>query len=115
MTQNTSKITPLIKQQCTPCRGGVDPLRDEDIQPYLKQLEAGWKVTDDRKLEKTFKFKNFREALEFTNKVGHLAETQQHHPDIHLTWGKVKIQLWTHKIGGLHENDFILAAAIDKI
>ena len=66
-------------------------------------------------LEKEFKFKNFKEALDFTNKAGQLAERQGHHPDIYLAWGKVKIELWTHKIGGLHENDFILAAGIDRL
>jgi 4a-hydroxytetrahydrobiopterin dehydratase len=111
----TSKITDLSQQQCTPCRGGDEPLGPEDIQICLRQLAEGWQVADGRKLVKTVTFKNFAEALEFTNKVGALAEQQHHHPDIYLAWGKVKIELWTHKIGGLHKNDFILAAGIDRL
>jgi 4a-hydroxytetrahydrobiopterin dehydratase len=105
----------MSDKRCTPCRGGVEPLETLELVPYFQQLADGWDVIDDRKLEKTFKFKNFKEALEFTNQVGQLAEEQQHHPDIYLAWGKVKIELWTHKIGGLHENDFILAAGIDRL
>ena len=115
MSEDTSKTTSLTEQTCTPCRGDSKPLEAEDVQSHLSQLSEGWQVVDNRKIEKTFKFKNFADALDFTNKVGKLAELQQHHPDIHLTWGKVKIQLWTHKIGGLHKNDFILAARIDQL
>ncbi|MCD6175293.1 MAG: 4a-hydroxytetrahydrobiopterin dehydratase [Planctomycetes bacterium] len=110
-----SKRRKLSEKQCTPCCGGVEPLGTQELTPYLQQLADGWDIIESRKLEKTFKFKNFREALDFTNRVGQLAEQQQHHPDITLSWGKVKIELWTHKIGGLHENDFILAAEIDRI
>ena len=109
------KTDDLHLKQCSACRGGVEPMAEPQLSEYLNKLQDGWTLVDARRLERTFKFKNFAEALEFTNRVGQLAEQQQHHPDIHLAWGKVKIQLWTHKIGGLHENDFILAAGIDKI
>jgi 4a-hydroxytetrahydrobiopterin dehydratase len=80
-----------------------------------QELSHGWRVVHEHHLEKEFKFKNFREALGFTNKVGHLAEEVGHHPDIYLAWGKVKITLWTHKIDGLTESDFILAAKIEQL
>lgn len=113
--ENKENTGNLSGKQCTPCRGGVDPLGAQELAPYLQQLAEGWEIIDNHKLEKTFKFKNFKEALDFTNQVGQLAEQQQHHPDIFLSWGKVKVQLWTHKIGGLHENDFILATGIDHL
>ena len=113
--QNHAKITELSEQKCTPCHGGVEPLAEPMLNEYHKQLAEGWQIIGRKRLERNFKFKNFAEALEFTNKIGQLAEQQHHHPDIHLSWGKVKLELWTHKIGGLHENDFILAAMIDKL
>ena len=105
--ENKANAAKLSEKQCTPCRGGVEPLGTQELAPYLQQIADGWDVIEGRKLEKTFTFKNFKEALDFTNQVGQLAEQQQHHPDIYLSWGKVKVELWTHKIGGLHENDFI--------
>jgi 4a-hydroxytetrahydrobiopterin dehydratase len=113
--ENNVKITDLAGRKCVPCRGGVEPLAEPLLSEYLRQLSERWHIIEGRHLEKDFTFKNFAEALEFTNKVGRLAEQMGHHPDIFLTWGKVKIQLWTHKIGGLHENDFILAARIDRL
>ena len=113
--QNHARITELSEQKCTPCQGGVDPLTEPMLPEYHKQLSEGWQIIGGERLERNFKFKNFKEALDFTNKVGQLAEQQGHHPDITLSWGKVKVQLWTHKIGGLHENDFILAAGIDNL
>ncbi len=105
----------LSEMKCVPCRGGVEPLKGEEIFKMAKQISQDWKVIDEHKLEREFKFKDFKEALDFVNKVGALAEEEQHHPDIYLTWGKVKINLWTHKINGLHTNDFILAAKIDEL
>lgn len=105
----------LSVQECTPCRGGVDPLQTEEISAYLKLLGGGWQVHEERYLEKEFRFPDFKQALAFVNAVGQLAEQQAHHPDLFLAWGQVRVQLWTHKINGLHENDFILAGKIDAL
>ncbi len=105
----------LAEKQCVPCRGNVQPLKGEVIQQLAGQLQPGWKVVDEHHLEREYKFADFRQALEFVNEVGELAESENHHPDILLSYGKVVIQLWTHKIHGLHENDFILAAKIDAL
>ncbi|HSH36342.1 MAG TPA: 4a-hydroxytetrahydrobiopterin dehydratase [Schnuerera sp.] len=105
----------LTAKKCIPCSIGAPTLEPDEIKEYHKSLQDDWKVIDNKKIEKTYKFKNFKEALDFTNKVGNLAEEEGHHPDIYLSWGKVVLQLWTHKIGGLHQNDFILAAKIDEI
>lgn len=105
----------LDGKKCTPCRNGGKPLTEPVLSQYLRQLADGWQIVEGCRLEKLFKFKDFKDALDFTCHVGQLAEEHQHHPDIHLSWGKVQIQLWTHSIGGLHENDFILAAGIDRL
>lgn len=105
----------LTKSQCIPCQGGVEPLEDKAIEELLEYLSQDWAVTNEHHLEKEYKFKNFKQALEFVNKVGELAEAQGHHPDVYLSWGKVKLTIWTHKINGLHKNDFILAAKADEL
>lgn len=105
----------LSKKNCVPCKGGVPPLKGEPLVQLHRQLDKGWKIIDEHHLEKDYLFKNFREALDFTNKIGEIAEQEGHHPDIILSYGKVKIQLWTHKISGLSESDFILAAKYDNI
>lgn len=105
----------LTKQHCIPCEGGVDPLTEAEYTPYLAAI-SGWHVTDGKQLEKEYKWKNFTEALSFVNKVGAIAESEGHHPDISIFgWNKVKITLSTHAIGGLSINDFILAAKIDAL
>lgn len=104
----------LSEKDCVPCRGGVPPLTHDEIESYLEQV-AGWRAVDDHHIRKNFIFEDFKGALAFTNRVGDLAEAQGHHPDIHLTWGKVEIEIWTHKIGGLSESDFVLAAKIDEL
>jgi len=105
----------LDKGKCVPCRAGGEPLNREDIEKLLGHLAEGWKVIDQSYLEKEYKFKNFRLALDFVNKVGELAESEGHHPDIYLAWGMVRLKIWTHKINGLHNNDFILAAKTDAL
>lgn len=108
-------MTDLLSKKCIPCSIGAIPLNMEEITQYIKDLKEGWQAFDTKYIEKAYKFKDFKEALEFTNKVGQLAEEEGHHPDIYLSWGKVVIKLLTHKIKGLHENDFILAAKIDEM
>jgi 4a-hydroxytetrahydrobiopterin dehydratase len=105
----------LASMECVPCRGGIPPLTREEIEPYLADLDNDWRVVDDHHLEKEFRFKDFREALEATNRVGELAEEVGHHPDIELAWGRMKVTVWTHKIDGLHEADFVFAAKADRV
>ena len=108
----------LHEKDCKPCRGGVPPFDISEIHKYLKKVD-GWDVKKNKEeyyfLEKNFKFKNFLESKKFINEVGNIAEKQGHHPDIIFGWGYAKIQIFTHKIKGLVESDFILAAKIDKI
>ena len=104
----------LAKKQCVPCRGGVPPLTEGEIKPLLAQLH-GWKVNAKGHLEKSYAFKNFRDGFEFIKRVGDTAEDQEHHLDIFLTWGKVTLEAWTHKISGLTESDFIFAAKSDML
>ena len=104
----------LSEKTCVPCRGGVPPLTAEEIRPLAAQVE-NWNVVNDHHVEREFKFPDFKTALAFVDKVGAIAEEQGHHPDIYLAWGKAGIKIWTHKINGLTESDFILAAKIDKI
>jgi 4a-hydroxytetrahydrobiopterin dehydratase len=105
----------LADKQCVPCKGGVPPLAGEELVRFSRQLAPGWRVVRQHHLEREFKFPNFREALQFANRVGELAEAQNHHPDIFLAWGQVKLTLWTHKNDGLTESDFVFAAKIDQL
>jgi 4a-hydroxytetrahydrobiopterin dehydratase len=105
----------LLSKKCVPCEGGSLPLGKDAIEKLLTQV-AFWEVLNDKKLRRDFEFKNFKEAIDFVNKVAGLAESEGHHPDILIYgWNKVRIELWTHAIGGLSENDFILAAKIDAL
>jgi 4a-hydroxytetrahydrobiopterin dehydratase len=105
----------LAEKECVPCKGGVSPLKGTDLAQIAGQLDGGWKVVAEHHLEKEYPFKGFREALAFTNRVGELAEAQGHHPDVYLAWGKVRLTVWTHKIDGLTESDFVFAAKVDKL
>ena len=107
-------MSDLAKKTCIPCKGGVSPLKGTKLDDLLEKLKNDWKIIKEHHLEKEYSFKNFKEALSFTIKVGELAENQGHHPDIFLAWGKVKLTIWTHKIDGLTESDFIFAAKADK-
>lgn len=108
-------MSDLASRECVPCRGGVAPLEGEELARLDQQLGNGWKVVEDHHLEKNYKFENFRQALDFTVRLGELAEKVNHHPDICLGWGKVSVTLWTHKIGGLNEADFVWAAKADQL
>jgi 4a-hydroxytetrahydrobiopterin dehydratase len=106
-------MSELAAGTCIPCRGGVPSLKGKELVVLQKKLANDWEVINEHHLEKEYLFGNFRKALDFTNKVGEMAEIQNHHPDIHLAWGKVKLTIWTHKIDGLTESDFIFAAKAD--
>lgn len=104
----------LADKTCVPCRGGIPPLNGAELEAMKRQVQ-GWDVVSEHHLKKVFTFPDFRSALDFVNRVGEVAEEQGHHPDIFLTWGKVEITIWTHKIDGLTESDFILAAKMDRL
>ena len=106
-------MSELADGTCIPCRGGVPSLNGKELDVLQKKLANDWEVINEHHLEKEYLFGNFRKALDFTIKVGEMAEIQNHHPDIHLAWGKVKLTIWTHKIDGLTESDFIFAAKAD--
>ncbi len=105
----------LASKECIPCKGGVPPLAGKELADLQAALGRDWQVEEGKKLSKVFRFSDFRTALAFTNGVGELAEAQGHHPDIHLSWGRAKIVIRTHKIDGLTESDFILAAKVEEL
>ena len=105
----------LATKECQPCAGGTSALKGEALQQMQKRLGNGWQVLEEQRLEKQFKFPDFRRALNFVNQVGEIAEQQNHHPNISFTWGQATIQIWTHSIHGLSESDFILAAKISEL
>jgi 4a-hydroxytetrahydrobiopterin dehydratase len=104
----------LASRECVPCQGGVPPLGKKEIKNLIKELN-GWEVVEGHHLRKSFEFENFSESLSFVNHIGRLAEEQGHHPDIFFGWGHAEVSIWTHKIDGLTESDFILAAKIDAL
>ena len=105
----------LLNKKCVPCEGGTKPLEQDKINTYLPVLKDKWVVIDDKKIKHEFKFKDFKQAITFINKVAEVAESEGHHPDIYVFYNKVVIELWTHAIGGLSENDFIVAAKIEPL
>lgn len=107
-------MSTLAEQNCVPCKGGVPALSGQALRDLLAQL-TGWQVVNDHHLSKTYTFPNFVTALDFVNRVGTLAEQQGHHPDIYLAWGKARIEIWTHKINGLTNSDFVFAAKTDSL
>jgi len=107
-------MSDLASKSCVPCRGGVPPLKGAPLSDLAGKVN-GWTVVEEHHLTKSFKFPDFRQALAFVNRVGELAEEQGHHPDLTLVWGRVDVAIWTHKIDGLTESDFILAAKIDQL
>ena len=113
--QTGSNGTGLAQKRCVPCEGGTSPLTRPQAEELLKQVNEWSLSSDAQNISKKFTFKDFDAAMVFANKVTSIAETENHHPDLHISWGKVIVELTTHAIGGLSENDFILAAKIDKI
>jgi 4a-hydroxytetrahydrobiopterin dehydratase len=108
-------MSELAGKTCTPCRGGVPPLGADEAEAYLRDV-PDWQLRDDgKRIERTFWFKNFKQSLAFVDRVGALAEDAGHHPDVTFGWGYATISLHTHKIKGLHENDFIMAAKVDDL
>jgi 4a-hydroxytetrahydrobiopterin dehydratase len=116
-------VSELAARECVPCRGGVPPLDDAQIAPLLTQLSPGWRVSErpDPKrtsvkiLSCTYRFDDFAGAMQAAQRIGEMAEAQQHHPDVHVSWGRLVVEIWTHKIGGLTESDFIFAAKCDAL
>ena len=108
-------MSKLASMECVPCRGGIPPLGGDELERLLNQLGGEWRVVDSHHLEKEYGFPDFRAALDFTNRVGEIAEAQGHHPDIYLAWGKVRVTIWTHKIDGLTKSDFVFAAKSDAV
>jgi 4a-hydroxytetrahydrobiopterin dehydratase len=107
-------MSDLANKTCVPCRGGVPPLKGEELEEPSRQL-PGWEVVEGHHLRKELRFANFREALDFVNRVGVLAEDQNHHPDVDFGWGRAGVTIFTHKIGGLTESDFVPAAKVGRL
>jgi 4a-hydroxytetrahydrobiopterin dehydratase len=105
----------LIKKKCKPCEGGIHPLTMADIEKYMKQVNEGWEVVDNKRINKNYAFVNYKHTIDFVNKVANLSEEEGHHPVMHIYYGKVQLEIWTHAINGLSENDFILAAKINTL
>lgn len=108
-------MSELASKSCVPCRGGVPPLAGAELSELQEQLGGNWQVVDGHHLSKDFSFRNFRDALAFTNEIGEVAELEGHHPDLELSWGRVGVSIHTHAIDGLTESDFVLAAKIDRL
>jgi 4a-hydroxytetrahydrobiopterin dehydratase len=104
----------LADQTCVPCKGGVPPLEKERAEELLRELDEGWGLNAAGHLERAYTFSNFVDAMAFANRVGDIAEEQGHHPDLCVAWGKCAVEIWTHKIQGLTESDFYLAAKADR-
>jgi len=109
------EFIPLKNKKCIPCEGVVPALNNSQIMPLLSQIDPDWNLIADHHIERTFRFTDFQNALEFTNNAGKVCELEGHHANFELSWGQVNVIIWTHKIDGLTESDFILAAKIDDI
>ena len=105
----------LAEKKCVPCEGGVPVIQGEEIENFTCQLKSNWDVVEEKMLRREFTFPDFKTAMDFANQVADIAEEEGHHPDLHISWGKVVVELYTHAIGGLSENDFIVAAKIDEL
>ena len=109
------KDVDLTEQKCKPCSGNTPKLGGEELQDYYSRLSEGWDLVDNHHLRKSYDFENFKQALDFTNKIGEMSEEEGHHPDIELTWGEVTVTVYTHAIDGLSDNDFIWASKADEL
>jgi 4a-hydroxytetrahydrobiopterin dehydratase len=107
-------MEPLADRHCSPCHGGTPPLEGEALRALAAEI-PGWEVVEDHHLTRTFRFPDFRRGLDFVNRAGEVAEAEGHHPDLCLSWGKVEVRIFTHAIGGLSENDFVLAAKLGRL
>lgn len=105
----------LTKKKCIPCEGGVPALNQDEITELKKSINSDWKITNNNKIFREFSFVNYPHTIDFVNKVANLAEKEGHHPVMHVYYGRIEIELWTHAINALSENDFILAAKIDRL
>ena len=108
-------MTQLAEKQCIPCQGDVPPLKGDELEKLHDELGHDWELVDEHHLKRLYEFDDFRQALDFTNRVGEMAEEEDHHPEIYLTWGEVELKVYTHKIDGLTESDFVWAAKADKL
>ena len=108
-------MSDLASKQCVPCKGGVSPLRGPELQALHRRLGDAWSVVGEHHLEREYRFADFAQALAFVNRVGAMAEEQSHHPDLLLSWGRTRVTIWTHKIDGLTESDFVFAAKCDRL
>ncbi len=108
-------MSSLSSRHCVPCEGGTPSLSHEDILKYFSKLESQWENLGDKKIRREFKFKDFKAAMIFVNRIAEIAESEGHHPDLHIFYNRVVIELWTHAVNGLSENDFILAAKIEAL
>ena len=109
-----TNICDLSEKKCTPCHGGIPAMDKDEANKFLQKLKNGWEINQPGHLFKEYKFNNFVDAMDLANKIAIIAEEEGHHPDLTISWGKCGIEIWTHKINGLSESDFILAAKIDK-
>jgi 4a-hydroxytetrahydrobiopterin dehydratase len=103
----------LTEKRCVPCEGGTPPMQKDEIEKYVKQIPKGWKVLEGKRIRKEFKFKTYPEVMAFANKIALIAQDEGHHPDMEIHYGWIGVEFWTHAIGGLSENDFIMAAKIE--
>lgn len=110
-----TKSQGLAEKKCVPCEGNVQPFGENEIAQFMQEISGDWKVIENKKLIREFSFVNFRHTMDFVNRVAQIAEEEGHHPEMHVSYGSVNIELWTHAINGLSENDFILAAKIDRL
>ena len=108
-------MSKLAEKNCTPCRSSAVPLKGAALTSLLEELGSGWTIIDEHHLSNSFRLANFAEALALVNQIGKVAEEQGHHPDLHLAWGLVRVEMWSHSIDGLTESDFIICAKIDKM